>query len=434
MIFLVHSETSTGTIGANLGAPEYSYYFVLKTFRPLLEEIALTVAVQDPGNEADVVWRNAKRRGEECIFLSFAPPHRTFLPKECPIIPIFAWEFDTIPTEAWGNQPLEDWRVVLRHAGRAITHSQFAANTVRQAMGKDYDVLSLPAPVWDNFAPLYNTESVHHRLDSAAKQRTLNVRGRVFDTRALDLEQFALPRFPRNVMPVFPEAGPRDQEQQVTLDGVIYTTILCPVDGRKNFLDLLSGFCWAMRDHEDATLVLKLSSRDCDSEIGYMLRDMFRLTPFRCRVVIIDGYLSDESYTDLADISHYAVNASHGEGQCLPLMEYMSAGKPAIAPLHTSTLDYVTPQNTFIVRSNLEPTAWPHDPRRLFKARRHRIDFSSLLTAYETSYQLAKTDPARYAQMAEAAHEGLRPHCSRAVFRTRLTSWLLPQSSLALTA
>ena len=434
MIFLVHSETGDGTVDANLGMPEYSYYFVLKAFRPMLEEMGVVIGIQDVAHEADRVWRNARAHGEECCFLSFSPPHRTYVPRQCPAIPVFAWEFDTIPTEGWGNEPRNDWRIALGEAGRAITHSQFAVQTVKQAMGKDYDVISLPAPVWDSFAPLYDAKTVRRRLDWSAGPKTLAVRGRVYDTRKIDLEPFSILHFPRRSVPKLPYAGLRNVTQEVTLDGVIYTSIFCPQDGRKNFGDMIAAFCWALRDRADATLVLKLTHRDCDIPVGDMLRDLYRLLPFRCRVVIIDGYLPDESYQELADASHYAVNSSHGEGQCLPLMEYMSAGKPAIAPYHTSTLDYATPQNAFLIKSHPEPTAWPHDPRRLFKARRHRIDFDSLVAAYAQSYHTAKTDPGRYAQMAEAAHEGMRSHCSRAVIRARLASWLQRQSGMALTA
>ncbi|BAP25365.1 hypothetical protein NCGM1900_6311 [Pseudomonas aeruginosa] len=38
MLIIIHSETNKTTIRQNLGRPEYSYYFVLKEFRPLLEQ------------------------------------------------------------------------------------------------------------------------------------------------------------------------------------------------------------------------------------------------------------------------------------------------------------------------------------------------------------------------------------------------------------
>src|ERR1035437_7476303 len=39
------------------------------------------------------------------------------------------------------------------------------------------------------------------------------------------------------------------------IDGVVYTTVFNPYDGRKNWIDMLCTFCWAFRDIEDATLI-----------------------------------------------------------------------------------------------------------------------------------------------------------------------------------
>lgn len=432
MIYLLHSETLEGTIDGNLGLPEYSYYFVLKSFRPILEEMGLVITVADPEHEVDRVARNARQHGEECVFLTFSPPHRSFVAKECPTIPIFAWEFDTVPVESWDEEPRHDWRLILGAAGQAITHSRFAAQAVKQAMGAQYRIASLPAPVWDDYAPLYNSAP---ELEALALPKTLTVRGRVYDSQKLDLEQYTPLRCPRHVaLELPPEAGTRNSVQQVTLSGVIYTAVFCPMDGRKNWFDMISGFCWALRDYADATLVLKLTHRECEAAIAAMLKDLAKLMPFRCRVVIIDGYLPDESYMNLANISHFAVNSSHGEGQCLPLMEYMSAGKPAITPNHTSMQDYVTPENSFVVRSHPEPTAWPHDPRQLYKARRYRIDFESLLSAFRDSYQTAKSDTMRYAAMSQAAHEDLQRHCSREAVKTGLSRFLDSHAHLALSA
>ena len=196
------------------------------------------------------------------------------------------------------------------------------------------------------------------------------------------------------------------------------------MDGRKNWFDMLCGFCLALRDQADATLVFKLTHRDCDDAVLAMLGDLAKLQPFRCRVVLIDGYLPDDAYMELTALSSYTVNTSHGEGQCLPLMEYMSAGKPAIAPAHTAMADYITPANAFVLGSTHEPGTWPHDPRRAFRTRRYRINFETLLAAYQESYEVAKRQPARYRQMAAAAHYGLKEHCSRSKIRAGLQEFL----------
>jgi glycosyltransferase involved in cell wall biosynthesis len=424
MMYLIHSETESGNIIRNLGASEYSYYFVLKAFRPLLEDLGLVVAVSDPAQEADRIFDNARRHGEDCVLLTFSPPHRSYIPKHCPAVPVFAWEFDTLPTETWDEDPRHDWRTVLRQAGRAITHSRFAVRIVRAAMGPDFPVVSLPAPVWDGYAPLY---------DAAARGITaparISVRGRLFDTAALDLTPHSAAGRRAMGPPALPvQGGTRESLHELTLSGVVYTSVFCPMDGRKNWFDMLCAFCIALRDADDAVLVLKLTHHDCGTMILSMLGDLAKLPPFRCRVVLIDGYLPDDSYMRLTSLSSYTVNTSHGEGQCLPLMEYMSAGKPAITPAHTAMADYVTAQNAFVIPSQLEPSTWPHDPRQAMRTRRHRIDFETLLSAYRESYEVAKHDPARYGRMAAAAHHDLRAHCSRAVISAGLQAFLTPQT------
>jgi hypothetical protein len=273
MIFLIYSETEAGSIAANLGASEYSYYFVLKEYRPVLEELGLVIAVSDLENEVDRIYRNARARGEDCVFLSFAPPHKTFVPRDCPIFPVFAWEFDTLPTETWDDNIRNDWRHVLRQAGQAITHSAFAVATVKRALGPNYPVISLPAPVWDRFAPLYDAKKPKWRDIDAAWP--VHVRGRVFDTRSL-APVLATEEARKHPGPVWllNEAGNRETFHDLLLDGVVYTAIFCPMDGRKNWFDMICAFCWALRDMPDATLVLKLTHRDCDFAITEILKSL----------------------------------------------------------------------------------------------------------------------------------------------------------------
>lgn len=423
MIFLIHSETEAGNIVSNLGFSEYSYYFVLREFRPLLEEIGIVIAISDPANEVDRIYDNAMRHGERCMFLTFSPPHRTYVPDRCPTIPIFAWEFDTLPTESWDDDPRHDWRSVLRQTGRAITHSNFAVATTKAAMGHDFPVISLPAPVWDGYAGLYEPGA-----GALAAPTSITVRGRLFDTRNLDLTPHSSAARRMFGPPTLPDAaGTRESLHALVLEGVVYTSVFCPLDGRKNWFDMICGFCWALRDAPDATLVLKLTHHDCGAIILGMLWELAKLPAFACRVVIIDGYLPDDAYMKLTSLSSYTVNTSRGEGQCLPLMEYMSAGKPALTPLHSAMLDYITPENAFIIESDLEPAIWPHDPRQAMRTRSHRINFETVLAAYRASYETAKHDPARYARMASTAHHGLQVHCARAKIRAGLHEFLLPQ-------
>jgi glycosyltransferase involved in cell wall biosynthesis len=415
VIILIHSETTESTLHGNLGRAEYSYYFVVKAFRPVLTRLGIVVPVRDPVRDVTAIHANAAQHGEECVFLSFAAPHNTPLGLSCQTIPVFAWEFDTLPNEVWDDDPRNDWGYVLRRTGRAITHSGFAADTTRAALGRDFPVASIPAPVWDTHAGLFKAAGNGPALPAGM---TVQVAGRVIDTRAIDLSLYNSPERRVNGWAPLPHAS--EGTTRLRLDGVVYTTVLNPHDGRKNWIDMLDAFVWGLRNQADATLILKLTHSEPDGAISRMLERLSKLTPFLCRVVLIDGYLSDDDYARLMSATTFAVNSSHGEGQCLPLMEFMSAGKPAVTPDHSAMADYATTENAFLVASSPEPAFWPHDPRNIYRTLRRRLVFESLMKAFTDSYAVARRDPLRYAAMSEAAHETMRAHCSEAETIRRL--------------
>ena len=123
MLFLVYSDINSSNIRDSLGMPEYSYYFVLKTYVEVLQELGNVVFLGDPENEADQLFDEAEGRGEACVFLCFSPPHRAPVGLRCPTLCIFAWEFSNLPDEAWDDEPRNDWRFVLAKHGRTITLS-----------------------------------------------------------------------------------------------------------------------------------------------------------------------------------------------------------------------------------------------------------------------------------------------------------------------
>lgn len=426
MLIIIHSETNKSNIQQNLGRPEYSYYFVLKEFRPVLERIGQVIEVSNPDELVDRLYLDCLSRGEDCVFLSFSPPHRTPIHYACPTIPVFAWEFSTIPTESWQGEPRHDWRVVLQACGRSITHSTFTVDAVRDVMGADYPVFAIPAPVWDRFAA--RGEALLKR--PVVEGVTLNLRGLLIDSREVDLRPYGPPDLCEGT-PISFDAPAQDCPLQ--LDGVVYTSVFNPYDGRKNWQDMISAFCTTFREVSDATLVLKLTHHDIADALTDMLHHLYKNQFYQCRIVLIHGYLADADYEALVQATSYVVNSSFGEGQCLPLMEFMSCGKPAIAPVNTAMADYVSSDNAFLVDFTEELTAWPHDPRAAYRTLRYMTNWDSLCVAYRDSYAVAKNDPQRYANMSAAAVQSLQRFCSQASTEQRLRAFLeLPQPAAGL--
>lgn len=459
MLFLIYSATDSSSIESSLGLPEYSYYFVLKEFRPMLEKLGRVQVVKSPETEVDAIYDSCLASGEDCVFLSFSPPNKTLTTLRCPTIPVFAWEFDTLPDEVWDADPNNDWTHVLATLGRAITHSRHTVATIRRAMGEDFPALSVPSPVWDRF------EGLRQKYPTTLGKGpvTLRVQGSVLDSAQMPLrtepseqaapalfhktlryrldstKRFTLEWYRDAIRDLLPgrlanllsgtmrranwwrqqRAHARNVKSaeavplhSLTLDGIIYTTVLNPCDGRKNWHDMVTAFCEAFANTPDATLVFKFTYLNSDWAFSLLSDVLRRCPPFQCRVIGIHGYLDDESYEQLIASSTYTINSSLGEGQCLPLMEFMACGKPAIAPRHTAMEDYIDEDVAFIVDSAEEPCCWPHDPRMLTRSHRHRISWQSLRDAYVESYRVATREPDRYLSMSHASVERLRDHAS----------------------
>jgi glycosyltransferase involved in cell wall biosynthesis len=425
MLIIIHSETNKSNIQQNLGRPEYSYYFVLKEFRPVLERLGQVIEISNPDELVDRLYFDCLSRGEDCVFLSFSPPHRTPIHYACPTIPVFAWEFSTIPTESWQGEPRHDWRVVLEACGRAITHSTFTVDAVRDVMGADYPIGAIPAPVWDRFAARGGQTS---ESPTRVQSVQLNLRGLLIDSRTTDLRPYGPAGLREGTPDSFAGAA---QDCQLRLDGVVYTSVFNPYDGRKNWQDMLSAFCTTFRDTPDATLVLKLTHHDIANALTDMLHHLYKNQSYQCRIVLIHGYLADADYEALVQATSYVVNSSYGEGQCLPLMEFMSCGKPAIAPLNTAMADYIDSDSAFIVNFTEELTAWPHDPRAAYRTMRYMTDWDSLCAAYRASYDVAQNDVERYAKMSAQAVRNLQRFCSQASAEERLRAFFEQRSQSA---
>ena len=417
MILLIHTSTAASRIQQQLGRPEYSYRFVVEEFRPLLDELGIVIEVDDPERQVDAIHASCRRHGESCVFLCFMPPNKTPIGLTCPTIPVFAWEYEALPSEAFGGKPRNDWTRVLAKLGAALTHSSFTVDRTRAALGTNFPIASVPAPLWDRMQPL---------REPLSGPVTLPLSGLVIDSRRTDLSMYRkslLLAAQPDPLPL-PE-NRQDYQGALVLEGVLYTAIFNPHDARKNWLEMITGFCDALRDKADATLLIKLTHYDPADIIPSLLEAVYKMGRLSCRVVLVHAYLQKPEYDTLLRATTYAVNTSHGEGQCLPLMEYMSAGKPAVAPRHTSMLDYINAENAFVIDSSVEPGTWPHDQRQACRTLRQRIHYQSLVDAYRRSYHVARNEPDVYAAMGNAAAASLQRYCSTDVVRPRLQRFIL---------
>ena len=422
MIILHHSTYDESSIREGLGAAEYSYWFVRKAFQPILERFGIVIPVTDPDREVEPIYQSARRHGTQCVLFSFNPPRYTPMRLSCPVVPVFAWEFDRIPDESWNDNPQEDWRIPLRHSGLAITHSSAAARAVHDQVGKEYPIWVIPAPMFARGAA--------HRATIAGFRRGSEVvldGGVGIEIGAIDPDLFGaanpVSKGERALRVLHYVADqPGRAPQRLRLDGVVYTAVFNPGDGRKDWAQMVGGFVWAFRNEPSAILILKLTMADIVDAADAVLRHISRLGRFGCRIIIIHGLLSEQAYAALIDATSFTINTSQGEGQCLPLMEFMAAGRPAVAPRHTSMLDYVDDTSSFVIASHLRPGTWPHDERQARRCLRHQIEFDSLVHRLRESFAVARDDPGRYARMSAAAAAAQERYCSEEIVTTRLAA------------
>ncbi len=214
------------------------------------------------------------------------------------------------------------------------------------------------------------------------------------------------------------------REQNIELSGIVYTSIFSPRDGRKNWTDLLTGFLTAFRERPDVTLVLKLVTSDPQAvaEVLKYYRD--RDVPHQCKLVILSGYLSEEQMVQLTEATTYYVHTTKAEGNCLPLLNYLAAGRPGISPCHTAISDYFTPDVGFVIDSHPEPSAWPHDSRLRIRTTWARIVWPSYVAQLERSYEVVVQEQARYQRMSKTARERMHDFVGVSAVTERLHSAL----------
>lgn len=275
-------------------------------------------------------------------------------------------------------------------------------------------------PLW-----LARAVAVSGRSGNAMARAMMGYERRAAPQPQLPAEPPQLPELPPEPPPVeaVAPAPVPEPEAVVNLDGVVYTSILSPKDGRKNWFDMVTAFCWTFRDVDDATLVLKMNERDLSRYHNTLLTLLSQLAPFKCRVLTLHAYLDDPTYEELIGATSYYVNTSLCEGLCLPLMEFMCCGKPVIAPQHTAMEDYIDDRAAFVIKSGLEHNVWPNDPRDLFRTLRYRLDWESICTAYKDSYRIAKQQPEKYLEMSKHAMARLESFSSGAVVKEQLRSF-----------
>lgn len=445
-LLLVSSMYSEGDLARRLGRDAYSYRYVYRAFAPLLERWGRHREASGPRGALEHAIAEARRQGRMPIHLSFLPLHLMNLVPDVPNIAVPAWEFPDIPALDLENDPKQNWARRAEQVDAIITHTQFSraaflragvrtpVHVVPVPIRSDYFqipdwrpgqrvVLDCPCYVFPQPAalprpprPWVNTETGHlparlslrqlykkcvkampERFGDVMHRSARAVRAALWSARQVLKET--------DIRLLYP---PRPN---LELSGVVYATILNPFDARKNWQDLLSGYLLALKDREDATLVVKLVvSADWEAAALAEVFAFYRNTGLshRCKLAFVTAYLSEEQLLELTRASTYYVNTSRAEGSCLPLQNFMAAGRPALAPPHTGMADSIDEHCGYTLESHPEPAGWPQEISGGYRTTWHRLVWQSLHDRLRASYEAAKHGTPRYPVMAARARERMR--------------------------
>jgi glycosyltransferase involved in cell wall biosynthesis len=439
-----------------LGASGYSYDYLARLYLPLLERLGEVHWIRSR-KELEPTIQHLRARGLDPVHVSFAPFQNAVFSSSAPNVLVLAWEFPDIPDHEFDGNPQNNWVAAADRCAMVMVASPYTERALVDG-GVQTPVKVVPAPVSDAYfrmAPWTPGRSAFldclayvfqsHETASASSgsvsgaddPKTLRRRIKSYaHSTGRTLAKAALPprcyQAARAVIHVarngpfgacggFTPAWMPDPVRGVELSGVVYTSILNP-DGRKNWEDLITGFTLALRDCPDATLVIKLATKAQDAIHQVVGRCKFIGIPHRCKVVVIAEYLSDEQMQQLTEASAYYVTTTRAEGICLPLMDYLAAGRPGISPCHTALADYFGRENGFVIESHPEPMCFPHDRRLRLLTSWQRIVWTSLADQLRASYLIAKQKPNEYEAFSRQGRDILRRWASVEVVQPRLES------------
>lgn len=457
-VFLLTCYMLGAPEGRNLGAPGYSHDFVAKLFRPILERWGDVIEIRDADRQLQAGVDDCLRQGKRPVHFSVLPFQDVHLVNGAPNVVMPAWEYPDVPNEGFDGNPQNDWPATANRCDLCLVSGPFTAGALDRGgittptrivpvpTPEDYFLLPMrrisethtvacrayvfpqagdgePAPEGDHFSP-------RARMAGKAIERfvRLAVRAAVGESNYERISAFTKSLKSRRRQQRARQQSfdlPYASVDALELTGVVYTSIFNPDDGRKNWLDLLTGYLCALADREDATLVIKLIARKEKSVRKVIEAYRSRRIKHRCKLVFICDFLSDEQMLELCRATTYYLQATRAEGNCLPLMNYLAAGRPGISPDHSSMGDYFSERSGFVVESHPEPAAWPHDQRLRLRTSWGRIVWTSLRDQITASYLMATEDPSAYESLSTACRAHMRAWAGTDAVTRRLEAALV---------
>lgn len=131
---------------------------------------------------------------------------------------------------------------------------------------------------------------------------------------------------------------------------------------RKNPMGVCKAFISAFSEITPSgpLCVIKSVGAEPDHLFEYLeLKQQFR---HRSDIIFVDGWLPSDQRDALMNRAHCYVSLHRSEGLGLTPLESMSLGKPCIATAYSGNLDYMTPENSWLIPYELIPVGPNRSP------------------------------------------------------------------------
>ncbi|MCB0565054.1 MAG: glycosyltransferase [Phaeodactylibacter sp.] len=418
MIYIVYFKRDE-ILTDRIGRKEIQHYTPLKYFLPLLEKRGTVVLVEDPRKHVEGVYQFADYMGQPCLYISFSPPDQNYCDISCPklFIASISKYRNTYLSGQIHPAPAKILKAGIQQSLAGISLCDATTETIANMAGDNIPLACIPPPVWDRYQKLYNKDFPENALSysiatngdiidsSLPGLRPRSISYPVPLSRRIQSIRAALQESKRLLALEYLVQRKSTHYYSAVLDltGIVYTAIIRPSNPFKDWKRLIKDFCRVFRDTEDATLVLKMAGLVKD-KIKKSTVNILRWKSIKCRIIIMNEHLPQEQYEHLVRSTAYIINSSTSSAIGNSLLEFMSAGKPAISPKYKE-MHMLSLENTFVIPSR----------------RGAKFSIREQLTE---SYATIKNSPGRYRAMAASATESMKAYCSEAAVGPRLFEFL----------
>jgi len=311
------------------GEANYSYSIVARRLYSALIHSGLPVHTVDfPGIYTTKLAVNRLRQrlapNHQLFHMAVKPLDHIELMSGVPNVVHYAWEFDRITAQRTNRDPRTNQLSLLRQFDNIFVPCTFQRAVFRAAGLTKTVVVPTPIPVSDA-----NDRQKENGVDGVA--------------RALKLAAFDFCARTNVLLDIGDLANSHK--------GRIFLIVLNPFDRRKNFRNLL---CAAASVQTEATFLFKITLNASRDTIGTIIShfNIQSVKAKKARIYFIPSYIADDDMNRLMRVATFALSASSGEGQNLPLLEGMAHGQIPVAPRHTAMLDYVRSDIGCVVASH----------------------------------------------------------------------------------